>query len=96
MLEYDRLASIYEFCKKRNVRVVLHGTNDFPEDIMTKCIKGGVSKINVNKLVLDDYNEYLKVAAPTTALTKLMEEGVDKVVALTETWMHRCGSAGKA
>lgn len=95
-LEYDRLASTYEFCKKRDVRVVLHGTNDFPEDIMTKCINGGVSKINVNKLVLDDYNEYLKAAAASTPLTKLMEDGVEKVVKLTELWMHRCGSAGKA
>ncbi|EMD01015.1 hypothetical protein BAUCODRAFT_135756 [Baudoinia panamericana UAMH 10762] len=95
VLEYDRLESIYAYCKKRGVRVVLHGTNDFPEDVMSKCIKGGVSKINVNKLVLDDYNEYLRAAAPSTPLTRLMEEGVDKVVALTELWMHRCGSAGK-
>ncbi|KAK4547357.1 hypothetical protein LTR36_001013 [Oleoguttula mirabilis] len=96
VLEYDRLNSIYGYCKARDVRVVLHGTNDFPEDDMAKCIKGGVSKINANKLVLDTYNEYLKAAAPTTSLTKLMEEGVDKVVELTELWMHRCGSAGKA
>ncbi|KAF7187248.1 putative fructose-bisphosphate aldolase [Pseudocercospora fuligena] len=96
VLEYDRLESIYRDCKKRGVRVVLHGTNDFPEDIMTKCIKGGCSKINVNKLVLDDYNNYMKEAAPTTLITKLMEEGVEKVVKLTELWMHRCGSAGKA
>lgn len=95
-LEYDRLDSIYQYCKKQDVRVVLHGTNDFPEDIMSKCIKGGVSKINVNKLVLDDYNNYLKAAAPTTPLTKLMEEGVEQVRKLTEVWMHRCGSAGKA
>ncbi|EME87417.1 uncharacterized protein MYCFIDRAFT_75274 [Pseudocercospora fijiensis CIRAD86] len=96
VLEYDRLESIYRDCKKRDVRVVLHGTNDFPEDIMTKCIKGGCSKINVNKLVLEDYNNYLKEAAPTTVITKLMEEGVNKVAKLTELWMHRCGSAGKA
>lgn len=96
VLEYDRLDSISRDCKKRNVRVVLHGTNDFPEDVMTKCIKGGCSKINVNKLVLEDYNQYLKEAAAATMLTKLMEEGVEKVVTLTELWMHRCGSAGKA
>lgn len=95
-LEYDRLQSIYTSCQKRNVRVVLHGTNSFSEEVMAKCINGGVSKINVNKLVLDDYNEYLKAAAATTSLTTLMEEGVDKVVRLCELWMHRCGSAGKA
>ncbi|KAK5678294.1 hypothetical protein LTS10_009466 [Elasticomyces elasticus] len=78
------------------VRVVLHGTNDFEEDVMRKCIAGGVSKINVNKLVLDTYNEHIKAAAPSTVLTKLMEEGVDKVASLTELWMHRCGSAGRA
>jgi fructose-bisphosphate aldolase class II len=95
-LEYDRLDAIYQHCKKRDVRVVLHGTNGFEEDVMTKCIKGGVSKINVNKLVLDDYNEYFQAAAATEPLTKLMEEGVEKVVKLTEVWMQKCGSAGKA
>jgi fructose-bisphosphate aldolase, class II len=95
-LEYDRLDSIYAYCKKRDVRVVLHGTNGFPEDVMTKCINGGVSKINVNKLVLDTYNDYLQEAAPTTSITKLMEEGVEKVADLTAIWMKRCGSAGKA
>ncbi|KAF7845636.1 hypothetical protein BT93_L1492 [Corymbia citriodora subsp. variegata] len=48
-LEFDRLDSIYETCKKRDVRVVLRGTNDFPEALMLQCIKGGVSKVNVNK-----------------------------------------------
>lgn len=96
VLEYDRLDSIYSYCKKRDVRVVLHGTNDFPEVVLSKCIKGGVSKINVNKLVLDDYNQYLKAAAATTPLTKLMEEGVDKVVESSRLWIQRCGSAGKA
>ncbi|KAK3647498.1 hypothetical protein LTR56_007992 [Elasticomyces elasticus] len=96
VLEYDRLDSIFATCKKLGVRIVLHGTNDFEEDVMRKCIAGGISKINVNKLVLDTYNEHLKAAAPSTVLTKLMEEGVDKVASLTELWMHRCGSAGRA
>lgn len=96
VLEYDRLDSIYALCKKRDVRVVLHGTNDFPEDTMSKCIKGGVSKINTNKLILEDYNRYVKEAAATTPITKLMEEGVDRIVKCTEQWMHAIGSAGKA
>ncbi|KAK4560360.1 hypothetical protein LTR86_005556 [Recurvomyces mirabilis] len=95
-LEYDRLDSIYASCKKRNIRVVLHGTNDFPEEVMSKCIKGGVSKINVNKLVLDDYNDYLQASASNTSITKLMEEGVDKVAKLTGIWIERCGGSGKA
>jgi len=96
VLEYDRLDSIYKYCEKRDVRVVLHGTNDFAEDVMSKCIKSGVSKINTNKLLLDDYNNHLAAAAATTPITKLMEDGVDKVLKLTELWMQRCGSSGKA
>ncbi|KAI7484921.1 aldolase [Hortaea werneckii] len=96
VLEYERLDCIYAYCKKRNVRVVLHGTNGFSEHVMGKCIQGGVSKINTNKLLLDNYNEHLKQAAPSKPITKLMEEGVDKVVELTQQWMHAIGSAGKA
>lgn len=78
------------------VRVVLHGTNDFPEDIMKACIKGGVSKVNVNKLVLDDYLIHIKEQASKLNLTTLMEEGVEKAQKLTEWQMDVCGSTGKA
>ena len=78
------------------VRIVLHGTNDFPEDVMKKCIKGGVSKVNVNKLILDDYLEHLKKNAATLSLTMLMEQGVEKVQKLMEWQMDVCGSTGKA
>jgi fructose-bisphosphate aldolase, class II len=78
------------------VRIVLHGTNDFPEDVMQKCIKGGVSKVNVNKLVLDDYLVHLQKKAPIAQLTALMEEGVAAIRKLTEWQMDVCGSTGKA
>lgn len=76
--------------------MVLHGTNDFPEDIMQRCITGGCSKINVNNLVLDDYLKHLKSNAATLPLTTLMEQGVEKVQRLIEWQMNVCGSAGKA
>jgi fructose-bisphosphate aldolase, class II len=83
--------------KVRNrVRIVLHGTNDFPEIIMRKCIIGGISKVNVNKLVLEDYLQHLKANASTLPLTTLMEQGVDKVQKLMEWQMDVCGSTGKA
>jgi fructose-bisphosphate aldolase class II len=78
------------------VRVVLHGTNDFPEGIMKACIKGGVSKVNVNKLVLDDYLIHIKEQASKLNLTTLMEVGVEKAQKLTEWQMDVCGSTGKA
>ncbi|KAH8882341.1 aldolase [Thozetella sp. PMI_491] len=94
-LEYDRLDMIRKKIGGR-VRIVLHGTNDFPEDIMHKCIKGGVSKVNVNKLVLDDYLVHLQKKAPTASLTTLMEEGVAEIRKLVEWQMDVTGSTGKA
>ena len=43
-----RRASLERIRQKINgrVRLVLHGTNSFPEDVMQKCIKGGVTKFN--------------------------------------------------
>jgi fructose-bisphosphate aldolase, class II len=63
---------------------------------MKKCIKGGVSKVNVNKLILDDYLEHLKKNASKLSLTTLMEDGVKEVQRLMEWQMDVCGSTGKA
>ncbi|KAH8661561.1 ketose-bisphosphate aldolase [Tricladium varicosporioides] len=95
VLEFDRLEKIRQKAAGR-VKIVLHGTNDFPEDIMKRCIKGGVSKVNVNKLVLDDYLVHLQKNAPTMSLTTLMEKGVQEVQKLMEWQMDVCGSTGKA
>lgn len=63
---------------------------------MKRCIKGGVSKVNVNKLVLDDYLVHLQKNASVMSLTKLMEKGVEEVQKLMEWQMDVCGSTGKA
>ncbi|GKT61951.1 fructose-bisphosphate aldolase [Colletotrichum tofieldiae] len=95
VLEFDRLKNIREKAAGR-VRVVLHGTNDFPEDLMQRCIAGGVSKVNVNKLVLDDYLVHLKEHASSLSLTALMEQGVKEAQKLMEWQMDVCKSSGKA
>lgn len=75
---------------------MLHGTNGFKDELTRKCIDHGVSKINVNKLVLEDYNEHLKNSAGSMILTKLMEEGVRHVVNMQEHQMDVARSSGKA
>ncbi|KAJ0383868.1 hypothetical protein COL922a_009560 [Colletotrichum nupharicola] len=95
VLEFDRLEKIRAKAAGR-VRIVLHGTNDFPEHLMKQCIRGGVSKVNVNKLVLDDYLVHLKKNAATLSLTTLMEEGVKEAQKLTEWQMDVCKSTGRA
>jgi fructose-bisphosphate aldolase class II len=63
---------------------------------MKKCISEGVAKVNVNKLVLDDYSDYLKGNVGKVPQTKLMEQGVEMVVRQTMEWMEICGSTGRA
>jgi fructose-bisphosphate aldolase, class II len=90
------LASVKKQINGR-VRIALHGTNGFTEDLLVKCIAAGVSKVNVNRLVLDDYYIHLRGGAPANlAHTALIEEGTDKVVQLTKRWMDICKSSGKA
>ncbi|KKY39108.1 putative fructose-bisphosphate aldolase [Diaporthe ampelina] len=95
VLEYDRLAKIRETIAGR-VRLVVHGTNDWSEEVTKKCVVGGCVKVNVNKLVLLDYLNHLKVNAPSKSITVLMEEGTKEIQTLTEWAMDVCGSTGKA
>jgi fructose-bisphosphate aldolase class II len=95
VLDWDRIQMIKSKVNGR-VRIVLHGTNDFPEDIMKRCISYSCTKINVNKLVLDDYLILMKEKASKLSLTTLMEEGVKESQKLMEWQMDVCGSAGQA
>lgn len=95
VLEYDRLEMIRQKVGGR-VRLVVHGTNDWPEELTKKCVAGGCVKVNVNKLVLLDYLNYLKSNAPSKNLTTLMEEGTHEIQKLTEWAIDVCGSTGKA
>jgi fructose-bisphosphate aldolase class II len=90
-----RLQSIYEKTRGK-VQVVLHGTNEFPPDIMAKCIERGVTRINANKLVLGDYNDYIAQNTGKVPFTQLIEEGTAKIQQLMEWWMDNIGSSGKA
>ncbi|CAK1364666.1 putative fructose-bisphosphate aldolase [Cercospora beticola] len=94
-LDYDRLETIYKKAAGR-VQIVLHGTNEFPPDIMAKCIERGVTRINVNKLVLENYNQYTADNWGKVPLTQSMEKGTDLIQELTEKWMDAIGSTGKA
>lgn len=78
------------------LRIAMHGTNGLSEEIMKKCIEHGVSKVNVNRLVLQDSLAYLKENAGTATLTQLMEVSVEKAQKLMELQMDVCGSAGQA
>ncbi|OGM51032.1 fructose-bisphosphate aldolase [Aspergillus bombycis] len=78
------------------VHLALHGTNGFAPELMKRCVGAGVTKINVNRLVLDDYYGHLRANVGKIPHTQLIEEGIQKVADLTVQWMEICGSAGKA
>jgi fructose-bisphosphate aldolase class II len=78
------------------VQIALHGTNTFKQELMKRLIAAGVSKINVNRLTLDDYFKHLEENVGKVTHTALMEQGVAHVSRQTIEWMQICGSAGKA
>lgn len=77
------------------VRLVLHGTNDFSPELTQACIKAGVTKVNVNKLVLDPWHDNLYANA-TRPLTQLMDTGIQALLEEMQRWMDIVGSSGKA
>lgn len=78
------------------VNLALRGTNGFTSELMMRCVAAGVTKINVNRLVLDDYYDHIRANVDKMPNTQLIEEGIQKVADLTIKWMEICGSAGKA
>ncbi|KAK6215257.1 hypothetical protein QIS74_08276 [Colletotrichum tabaci] len=94
-LDFERFGRIRTQIAGR-ARVALHGTNGFSPELMRQCVAAGATKINVNKLVLDDYYAHLKSQVAQLPHTTLIEEGTSKVTRQTKEWMEICGSAGQA
>lgn len=93
-LQFDRLRSVGEQINGK-AHLVLHGTNDFSPELVQQCVQAGVTKLNVNKLILQCWSEHLRSHAGDS-IVKLIDEGIEVLQAETEKWMAICGSAGKA
>ncbi|KAE8144698.1 ketose-bisphosphate aldolase [Aspergillus avenaceus] len=92
-LDMDRLHNIFKALNGR-VRLVLHGTNDFSPELAKACIQAGVTKFNVNKLVLDPWHDYIR-ANIHKPITQVIDEGIDVLKRSMERWMDIMGSSGK-
>lgn len=95
-LRFDILKNLGPLVQKNDVRLCLHGTNDFTEELLAQNIAYGMSKINVNKLVLDTHLEYFELNANKVPLTDLLDESNKLLVEKMELIMTQCGSAGRA
>lgn len=75
--------------------MALHGTNDFTPEIMQCCIQNGAIKLNINKLILESWNTYVREHSQEP-LMQLMDGGMTVLQAEVERWMDICGSSGKS
>ena len=92
--KYVRLRGIFKALDGR-ARLVLHGTNDFSPELSRACIQAGVTKFNVNKLVLDPWYDYIR-ANINKPITQVIDEGIEILIQSMERWMDIMGSSGKA
>ena len=63
---------------------------------MRGCIEGGMTRCNVNELVLHKYSNYAAENMGKVPLTELMAKGTGLIQELIEHWMDIMGSTGKA
>ncbi|KAF9894769.1 hypothetical protein FE257_006659 [Aspergillus nanangensis] len=93
-LEYERLQRINETVGGK-VRLVLHGADPFTKEIFQKCIDCGVSKININKVLNNEYVRVQREKAGRVPLTALLEEATDEMQKAVERCMDMLGSSGR-
>jgi len=94
-LEYDRLGNINNAVGDR-VRLVLHGADPFTEEIFQKCIKNGVSKVNINKVLNNEAVYVWRDKAGKAPFTAVIEEATTNMQKAVERCIDMLGSAGKA
>lgn len=63
---------------------------------MGKCIERGVTRINANKLVLSEYNDFIAQKTGKIPLTQVIEDGTTIIQKQMEFWMDHIKSSGKA
>lgn len=92
-LEYGRLEQVNE-AVGGGVRLVLHGTDGFDKGIYERCVKGGISKVNVNGVLNERYKEVQREGGKT--VSEVMERGTQVMQEAVEGCMDMLGSSGKA
>ncbi|PLN85846.1 aldolase [Aspergillus taichungensis] len=95
VLEYDRLRSIRDAVGDQ-VRLVLHGADPFTEEIFAECIRCGVAKVNINKVLNNEFVKVMAEKAGRVPLTTLLEEATREMQGAVERCMDMLKSSGRA
>lgn len=93
-LEFERLKEVREAVGEGDVRLVLHGTDGFDEGTYRRCVEGGISKANINRVVNQRWREAMR--REDMGLTEATDWGVEMMQKEVETLMDWCGSSGMA
>ena len=91
-LDYERLGRLRDAVGKE-VRLVLHGTDGFDEEILGRCLEGGVVKVNVNRVVNRRWSEAVGGEGTMTAVIERATRDMQKEV---EWWCRALRSEGRA
>lgn len=94
-LDFERLEKV-RVAVDGKVRIVLHGTNAFDRELFQECVGHGVSKINVNKQLIDPWKKMMEEREGVLPITRLMEDSMDVFQREVERLMGECGSSGRA
>lgn len=94
-LDYERLEKIRGVSRGK-VALVMHGTNEFTEEILKKCVAAGMTRLNVNQLVVKGYEEFCTQKAGRLPLTEFMDTASDIMQKRIEWMMDVIGSTGQA
>ncbi len=95
-LEFDRLEQVRKAVQGK-VKIVLHGTNSFNGELFQECVGHGVSKVNVNKHLIEPWKQMMseRQAEGFTPITKLIEDSIGVFQKVVERMIDECGSSGK-
>ncbi|KIW09773.1 hypothetical protein PV08_11873 [Exophiala spinifera] len=77
------------------VPIALHGTHPVSDELFLKAIACGVSKINVNRTVRDEYTNFVAESYGKLELTTLKVQGAEIYTKSVERIMDLFGSSGK-
>lgn len=76
--------------------MVLHGVNKFPPELTQKLIAAGITKINVNRDILEPYYDHMKEKLKNVPFTQVLDDTIEVVAECMGRHMDICLSSGKA
>ncbi|VUC26795.1 unnamed protein product [Clonostachys rosea] len=96
VLEWDRLRQIQQAVSAAGVFIALHGVNQFPVSLTRDLISAGVTKINLNRDILEPYYNHVEKRINKVPFTQVMEEATQVVCDSMAEYMDWVQSTGKA